>query len=52
MQIVIKSQKRKDPNGYKLHKYCKNIIYNGNGNGLKLKGNVRLIVDVNPVSLL
>ena len=50
MQIVIKSQKRKDPNGYKLHKYCKNIIFNGNG--LKLKGNVRLIVDVNPVSLL
>jgi primosomal protein N' (replication factor Y) len=50
MQIVIKSQKRKDPNGYKLHQYCKNIIYNRNS--LKLKGNVRLIVDVNPVSLL
>ena len=50
MQIVIKSQKRKDPNGYKLHQYCKNIIYNRDS--LKLKGNVRLIVDVNPVSLL
>ena len=50
MQIVIKSQKRKDPNGYKLHQYCKNII--NNRDSLKLKGNVRLIVDVNPVSLL
>jgi len=50
MQIVIKSQKKIDPNGYKLHQFCKNIIYNGDA--LKLPGNIRLIVDVNPVSLL
>ena len=50
MQIVLKSKKEFDPNGYKLHKYFKSIIQDEKT--FKLPGNVRLIVDVNPVSLL
>ncbi len=50
MQIVLKSKKEIDPNGQKLHKYFKSIIHNKEA--FKLPGNVRLIVDVNPVSLL
>ena len=50
MQIVIKSKKEMDPNGTKLHLHFKKIV--NNKDTLKLPGNVRLIVDVNPVSLL
>ena len=50
MQIVLKSKKEFDPNGHILHKYFKSIIQNEKI--FKLTGNVRLIVDVNPVSLL
>ncbi|MBC8346786.1 MAG: primosomal protein N' [Candidatus Marinimicrobia bacterium] len=50
MQIVIKSKKGMDPNGSKLHQYFKRII--NQKDTFKLPGNVRLIVDVNPVSLL
>ncbi len=50
MQIVMKSKKEYDPNGGKLHAYYKSIIKSNNG--AKLKGGLRLIVDVNPVSLL
>ena len=50
MQIVLKSKKQYDPNGGKLHAYYKSIIKRNNG--ANLKGGLRLIVDVNPVSLL
>ncbi|MEA1881124.1 MAG: primosomal protein N' [Candidatus Marinimicrobia bacterium] len=50
MQVVLKSRKELDPNGQKLHQYYKSIIKNGDP--FKLPGNVRLIIDVNPVSLL
>ena len=50
MQIVLKSKKEFDPNGRKLHTYYKSIIKSNNG--VNLKGGLRLIVDVNPVSLL
>lgn len=50
MQIVIKSKKEMDPNGTKLHQHFKKIV--NHKDTLKLPGNVRLIVDVNPVSLL
>ena len=50
MQIVLKSKKQYDPNGGKLHAYYKSIIKSNNG--ANLKGGLRLIVDVNPVSLL
>ena len=50
MQIVIKSKKEMDPNGTKLHLHFKKIV--NHKETLKLPGNVRLIVDVNPVSLL
>ena len=50
MQIVIKSKKTSDPNGNKLHHHFKKVINNKDSS--KLPGNIRLIVDVNPVSLL
>ena len=50
MQIVIKSKKEMDPNGTKLHLHFKKIV--NHKDMFKLPGNVRLIVDVNPVSLL
>jgi len=50
MQIVIKSKKEMDPNGTKLHHHFKKIV--NHKDMFKLPGNVRLIVDVNPVSLL
>ena len=50
MQIVIKSKKEMDPNGTKLHLHFKKIV--NHKDTFKLPGNVRLIVDVNPVSLL
>ena len=50
MQIVIKSKKEMDPNGTKLHLHFKKIV--NHKDMFKLPGNVHLIVDVNPVSLL
>jgi primosomal protein N' (replication factor Y) len=50
MQIVIKSKKTSDPNGNKLHHHFKKVINNKDSSNLP--GNIRLIVDVNPVSLL
>ena len=50
MQIVIKSKKEMDPNGTKLHLHFKKIV--NHKDTFKLPGNVRLTVDVNPVSLL
>jgi len=50
MQIVLKSRKDMDSNGKKLHHYFKSIIRDKEAH--KLPGTVRLIVDVNPVSLL
>jgi primosomal protein N' (replication factor Y) len=50
MQVVLKANKEFDQNGSKVHAYYKSII--ANNGGLKLPGNLRLVVDVNPVSLL
>jgi len=50
MQIVLKSIKEIDPNGGTLHKYYKSIL--SLEGGLKLPASQRLVIDVNPVSLL
>jgi len=50
MQAVLKSRKETDPNGTKLHRFFKSTIQDEKS--FKLPGNVRLIIDVNPVSLL
>ena len=46
----IVDNKEFDQNGSKVHAYYKSII--ANNGGFKLPGNLRLVVDVNPVSLL
>ena len=50
MQIVLKSKKKLDPTGMRLHNFYKSHLKNKK-NKLFI-GNVRLIIDVNPVSLL
>lgn len=50
MQIVLKSNKSKDPNGVIVNNYYKSIIKDSGG--LKMNKGLKLIVDVNPVSLL
>ena len=49
MQIIFKSQKKYDPVGTRLQKFYNSIIMNSKINVSK---NPRLIVDVNPTSLL
>ena len=50
MQIVIKSNKKYDPSGSKLQNLYKNTLKNAQE--VINKNKSRLIVDVNPVSLL
>ena len=50
MQIVLKSKKKSDPTGMRLHKFYKAHLKNKQNRFLNNK--TRLIVDVNPVSLL
>ena len=50
MQIVLKSKKKFDPSGARLHKFYKSNLRNIQKNFSPSK--VKLIVDVNPVSLL
>ena len=49
MQIVFKSKKEFDPVGSRLHKFYNSLIINSKINA---SSNPRLIVDVNPTSLL
>ncbi|MDP7197344.1 MAG: hypothetical protein QF864_14295, partial [SAR202 cluster bacterium] len=49
MQIVFKSKKEFDPIGSRLHKFYNSLIINSKINS---SSNPRLIVDVNPTSLL
>ena len=49
MQIILKSKKKYDPIGSRLHKFYNSIIINSK---INLSKNPRLIVDVNPTSLL
>jgi len=50
MQLILKSNKELDINGSKLHKYYKSIMSKGVSNEIPSKQ--RLIIDINPVSLL
>ena len=50
MQLIIKSNKELDVNGAKLHKYYKSILSKDIGVQIPLKQ--RLVIDINPVSLL
>jgi primosomal protein N' len=50
MQLILKSNKELDINGFKLHKYYKSII--SNQLDAEVPSTQRLIIDINPVSLL
>ena len=50
MQLILKSNKELDVNGSKLHKYYKSIISKDVIG--EIPSNQRLIIDINPVSLL
>ncbi len=47
MQIVFRSSKELDPNGSKLHQYLLNNLLNR-----KIRGGVKVNIDIDPVSLL
>jgi len=49
MQIVLKSYKTADSNGRKLHNYIKKNFPDGN---YLINSGVKIIIDINPVSLL
>ena len=50
IQLILKSKKELDINGSKLHKYYKSIL---SKNIIKeIPSKQRLIIDINPVSLL
>lgn len=50
MQMVLKSQKSSDPNGYRLHRFLTARLTGDNK--LIIPKAVRITIDVNPVSLL
>jgi primosomal protein N' (replication factor Y) len=50
MQIVLKSRKKEDPNGTRLHRYLEQHLQPELDRGDR--GGVKLILDVDPVSLL
>jgi len=49
MQIVLKSYKTADSNGRKLNNYIKKNFPDGN---YLINSGVKIIIDINPVSLL
>ena len=49
MQIVLKSKKKSDPTGMRLHKFYKAHLKNGQNR--LFNNSTKLIIDVNPVSL-